>query len=117
MDSATRYGSCVPVTTIGIPIFAPETNGRRIRRLIANAVGNVCGAPLKTDVGRHSPDDLVQAFRMLLGHFAGKMGCDLQSSRFGGWHSRNSIQRSEHWPEVISKLLRRADAKGLAQRW
>src|SRR5882757_4987353 len=84
MDSATRYGSCVPVTTIGIPIFAPETNGRRIRRLIANAVGNVCGAPLKTDVGRHSRDDLVQAFRMLLGHFAGKMDCDLESSRFWG---------------------------------
>src|ERR1700738_1874513 len=84
MDSATRYGSCVPVTTIGIaPIFAPETNGRRIRRPIANAVGNVCGAPLKTDVGRRSRAGLVQAFRMLLGHFAGKMDGDLESSRFG----------------------------------
>ena len=40
----------------------------------SNAAGNVTGAPLKADVGRHSPDDLVsQAFRMLLWHFAGKI--------------------------------------------
>jgi hypothetical protein len=34
MDRTTRYGSCVPVTTIGIaPIFGPETSRRRVRSL------------------------------------------------------------------------------------
>src|SRR5438552_15182713 len=34
MDRATRWGSCVPVAIIGIvPIFGPETSGRRARRL------------------------------------------------------------------------------------
>src|SRR3984893_13816714 len=43
MDRATRYGLCVPVTSIGIAaIFGPETSGRRIHR------------------GRRSPDDLVR---------------------------------------------------------
>src|SRR5258705_13951368 len=51
MDRATRYGLYVPVTTIGIaPIFGPETNGRRIHRVL--------GAP-KANAGRRSPDDLV----------------------------------------------------------
>src|SRR6267142_1042754 len=58
MDSATRYGSCVPVTTIGTaPIRTRDQ--RATADSPANAAGNVVGASLKVDVGRRSPDDLV----------------------------------------------------------
>jgi hypothetical protein len=60
MDRATRYGSYVPVTTIGIaPIFGPETAGDESAGSPASAAGNVIGAR-RADLGRHSPHDLVR---------------------------------------------------------
>src|SRR5882757_10590442 len=60
MDSATRYGSCVPVTTIGTaPIRTRDQRATNPPTAPASAAGNVVGALLKADVGRRSPDDLV----------------------------------------------------------
>ena len=58
MDRATRYGSYVPVTTIGIaPIFGPETSRRRIRRLTCKVQPATSLGRIK---GRYSPHDLVR---------------------------------------------------------
>lgn len=60
MDRVTRYGLCVPATTIGIaPICGPETSGRRIRRLTCKSGRHRRWGALRADVGRHSPHDLV----------------------------------------------------------
>ena len=53
MDRATRYGSCIPVTTIGIaPIFGPEAGGRRIRRLTCKYSQPRHSCTLKADTSR-----------------------------------------------------------------
>lgn len=58
MDSATRYGSWVPVTTIGIAQFSDQRPvGDKSADSSANAAGNVTGVPLNALVGWHSPDD------------------------------------------------------------
>src|SRR5258707_8775877 len=60
MDSATRYGSYVPVTTIGIAHFRTrDQRATNPRTRLQNTAGNVSGAPPMTDVGRRSADDLV----------------------------------------------------------
>src|SRR5947209_3987476 len=60
MDSAMRYGSCVPVTTIGIAQFSDQRRvGDKSADSSANAAGNVTGVPLNAHLGWHSPDDLV----------------------------------------------------------
>src|ERR1700731_323958 len=61
MDRATRYGSCVPVTTIGIaPNSDQRLTGDESADSPANAANSVIGASLKADIGRRSPDDLVR---------------------------------------------------------
>src|SRR6266851_3610871 len=75
MDRATRYGSCVPVTTIGIaPVFGPETSGRRIRRLTCKCCRQRHWGALKADVDRHSHMTWFASIRMLLRHFPRKVG-------------------------------------------
>jgi len=72
MDSATRYGSCVPVTTIGIaPKFGPETSGRRIRRLTCKCSRQRHGGALKADIPHMT---WFASIRMLLQHFPRKVG-------------------------------------------
>jgi hypothetical protein len=61
MDRATRYGSYVPVTTIGIaPIRTRDQRATNPPTYLQMQSSNVIGASLKADVGQRSPDDLVR---------------------------------------------------------
>jgi hypothetical protein len=76
MDRATRYGSCIPVTTIGIaPIRTRDqrATGDEFADSPANAAGNVIGAslrPMLADVPRMS---WFANIKMLLWGFVDKM--------------------------------------------
>src|SRR6267154_5531609 len=59
-DRATRYGSCVPVTTIGTaPIRTRDQRATNPPTHLQMQPATLSGASLKADVGRRSPDDLV----------------------------------------------------------
>ena len=74
IDRATRYGSYVPVTTIGIAQFCPETNGRRIRRFTwkcsRQGYWGVTKGPMLADVPRMTS---FASIKILLCRFADKM--------------------------------------------
>ena len=71
MDRATRYGSCIPVTTIGI---APtRTRGRQIRRFACNCSGSVIGASLRPMLADVPQMSRFENIKMLLWRFVDKM--------------------------------------------
>ncbi len=74
MERATRYGSYVPVTTIGIAQIGPGTNGRRIGRLTCKCrrqrYWGVTKGPMLADVPRMT---WFANIKILLWRFADKM--------------------------------------------
>ena len=72
MDRATRYGSYVPVTTIGIAPIRTRANGRQSADSPENAADNVWGVN-KGRCWPTFPDDWFAKIKMLLWRSVDKM--------------------------------------------